>query len=126
MTRSIRWSLPEGLTASEVTPLRVRDLIIECFFSAQHETFERSRKQVGAARLDEASLRASVVTGVRLAFKESGGDYDAPTARSLGEVVQVLARKSEAWGTPPDVIQHHAGQISKLLSLLGAPPPGPT
>jgi len=112
------WKLSESHLA-DLTPERARDLVVECFYFAQHETFARTKRKLGMTHLDEASLRASLVGAVRLAFEETGGDYEHPTAASLRSAIAVLARKAESWGTPRDIIQHHADQIGGLLGRLG-------
>lgn len=111
------WKLTEAHLA-QLTPLRARDLVVECFYFAQHETLERTRMKLGAAHHDEAAIRASVVGAVRLAFKETGGEYDRPTATSLAAAIAVLARKAEAWGTPEDIVRHHHDQIVGMLRRL--------
>ena len=102
----------------DLTPLRARDLVVECFYYAQHETLARARVRLGAGHIDEASIRAGVTGAVRLAFKEAGGDFDHPTAGALAEAIDVLARKAKAWGTPEDIVRHHHRQIERLLQRL--------
>jgi len=113
------WKLPESQLV-DLTPEKARDLVVECFYYAQHETFLRTKQKLGVTRLDETSLRASIVGAVRLAFDEIGGDYDHPTVASLRSAIAVLARKAESWGTPMDIIQHHARQIGRVLSRMGS------
>ena len=59
-----------------------------------------------------------MVRAVRLAFKESGGEFNHPTIASLDATIAVLSRKAEAWGTPADIIQHHRGQMAALLRRI--------
>ncbi len=111
------WTLPQA-ELNHLTPIRARDLVIECFYYAQHETFARTRQKLGAARVDDAALRADITAAVRIAFRESGGDPDHPTAATLAAAVAVLGRKAASWGTPPDIIQHHGMQIQGMLERL--------
>jgi hypothetical protein len=111
------WTMSE-LELEGLTPLRARDLVVECFYYAQHETLARTRLRLGVGHLDEASIRASVTGAVRLAFKEAGGDYEHPTAGSLAGAIDVLARKAESWGTPEDIVRHHREQIERMLRRL--------
>ena len=113
--------LPEQPLAG-LTPVRARDLIVECFYYAQHETLARAKLKLGAGHLDEAAIRSSVVGAVRLAFKEAGGDFDHPTLGALSGAIDVLARKADAWGTPPDIVRHHHDQIVAMLRRLVAGP----
>ncbi len=101
----------------DLTPVKVRDLIVECFFHAQQETFARAKERMGGRVTDE-SICTSVVSAIRVTFEETGGDFEHPTKESLGRVVQTLAQKAAGWGTPPDIIQHHGGQIMNALAKL--------
>lgn len=112
-----RWSLSEK-DLRDITPWKVRDLIIQCFYEAQRETFARARRKAGSMDTAADSLRAAVVASVRTAFREVNGSFDAPTVESLEEVVGILRRRAAAWGTPPDVVQHHGGQVATLLERL--------
>ena len=113
------WTVP-GSQLVDLTPIRARDLVVECFLFAQRETLIRAKLKVGASGMDDAAIRASIVGAVRLAFKESGGEYDRPTVASLTSAIAVLARKAEAWGTPIDIIQHHHDQILNLLQRMSS------
>jgi hypothetical protein len=64
---------------------------------------------------DEHQERAQTV---RLAFREANGDFDHPTKGSLLAAVRILAHKSQQWGTPPDIVDHHKTQIARLLQVL--------
>jgi len=55
---------------------------------------------------------------VRLAFREGAADFDYPTKDSLMAAVQILARKSQQWGTPPEIAEHHKAQIERVLKIL--------
>lgn len=111
-----RWELQqkdvEGLNAE-----KARDLIVRCFFEAQKETFGRAKKDLGLVS-DDDQLMASVRTAVKLAFRETGNDFDRPDRQGLEKVVGVLATRAASWGTPQDIIGHHSLQIRKVLSLL--------
>ncbi|MBI4684913.1 MAG: hypothetical protein HY755_06915 [Nitrospirae bacterium] len=111
-----RWSLEEDDLA-DLSPAKARDLIIKCFYESQKETFLSARRQLGVRSSDE-DIHASVVAGVQLAFRETGGDFEHPTREGLMKVVDVLAKKSSSWGTPPDIIQHHICQIRKIVDRL--------
>lgn len=112
-----RWSLSEE-DLRDITPRKVRDLIIHCFYEAQRETFARARRKAGSIDTGADSLRAAVVASVRTAFKEVSGSFDAPTVESLEDVVGVLGRRAAGWGTPPDVVEHHGRQVATLLERL--------
>ena len=100
-----------------MTPIKARDLIVQCFFEAQKETIAAAGKKLGHAP-DDAELQNTVVGAVRLAFRETAGDFDQPTKSTLVGAVEVLARKSQQWGTPSNIVQYHKGQIERVLQSL--------
>lgn len=100
-----------------LTPAGARDLVVDCFFHAQRETFARSRDAAGLASDDE-KVRSTVVGAVRAVFHEVGGNFDAPTVEHVGEVVEALGRKAASWGTPPDVVTHHVAQLREMVRGL--------
>ena len=116
MTATTRWFL-ENADLMDVTPVKARDLIVRCFFEAQKESFAAAGKAMGKTE-GEVELRTIVAGAVRAAFRESGGDFDHPTKSSLMAAVEVLARKAQRWGTPPEIVQHHRGQIEKILMVV--------
>ncbi len=111
-----RWRLKEE-DLRDLSPEKARDLIVKCFYEAQKETFARSKQLLGL-RDDEKQLQTSVLSAIRLAFKETGGDFNNPTKNSLTKVVEVLGRKSKAWGTPEDIIEYHRSQIMRVIAEL--------
>ncbi len=111
-----RWSLKES-DLVDLTPLKVRDIIIKCFFEAQKETFSRTKQELGM-KTSEEELYTTVKTSVRMVFKDIKADFDKPTKDDLMKVVDALARKASSWGTPQDIIQFHGGQIMKVLQIL--------
>ncbi len=98
-------------------PVRARDLIVECFFQAQHEAMTRSHESRGLDA-DPTTIRRDAEGAVRLAFKRTGGDYKHPDRASLERAVQSLAGSAETRGTPADIIEHHEQQIGMLLAGL--------
>ena len=111
-----RWTMePADLVG--LTPLKARDLVTRCLLEAQRETFALNEQRLGHKAEDE-HLRFVVQGAVRLAFRETGQDYNHPTLESLMKVVQLLATKSSRWGTPPEIIEHHKQQISRVLQTL--------
>lgn len=111
-----RWRLKEE-DLEDLNPAKAKELIINCFYEAQKETFARSKESLGM-RADDTEVRTSVLSAVRLTFREAGGDFNNPTRESLIRVVEVLGRKSMAWGTPGDIIEYHREQIMKVIRGL--------
>jgi len=118
-TGRVHWRLPE-IPLADLTPARARDLVVDCFYFAQDETFERVKRKLGARPPDPDAIRATVIGAVRIAFRESGGDFDHPTVASIANAVAVLGCKAESWGTPVDIVRHHADQIRSLLQRMEA------
>ena len=113
---TLRWFLhPSDLL--DVTPIKARDLIVKCFYEAQKETIVAAGEKIRQAQND-AELQNTVIGAVRLAFREAAGDFDHPTKGGLIAAVEILAHKSQQWGTPPDIVQHHKTQISRVLQAL--------
>lgn len=111
-----RWAL-HAADLLDMTPLKARDLIVQCFFEAQKETFVRAGEQLGRHQ-DPAQLMATVRSAVKMTFQSTGGDFEAPTRATLEAVVEALARKASTWGTPEDVMEHHKKQIQSVLRRL--------
>ncbi len=111
-----RWECKDS-DLKDMTPLKARDLITQCFFEAQRETFARAKKSLGK-EVSEPEILKSVKNAVRVTIDESGGNFDSPSKEDLIKAVQALARKAASWGTPADIIEHHKGQIMKILGSL--------
>ena len=116
MTTYVRWFLDDA-DLLDMTPIKARDLIVKCFYEAQKETIAAAGKRIGQVQNDD-QLRNTVIGAVRLAFRDAAADFDYPTKVSLMAAVQILARKSQQWGTPPDIVEHHRAQIERVLQIL--------
>ncbi len=66
----------------------------------------------------EKDVIASIIAAVKLAFSECHGDFDNPSKESLEQVVKFLAERAATWGTPKDIIDHHASQMHKVIGRL--------
>ena len=111
-----RWRL-ETSDVRGLDAAKARDLVINCFFEAQKETISRAKRNMGGAASDDEMKRATAAI-VRVAFKEIGADFDHPTRDALAKVVETLAQKADAWGTPEDIIDHHRTQLSAMFAAL--------
>ena len=111
-----RWScLPSDLV--DLTPKRARDLIVECFFQAQHEMMEQNQAAMGLDA-DPVAIRMGAEGAIRMAFASTGGDFENPDKASLERAVKALAEMASTFGTPADIIHHHQQQIAVLLAGL--------
>ena len=108
---------PSEEQLADMTSLKARDLLVECFFTAQLEAFKCVKKAHGES-LDEENVRASVVQGIQHGFKETGNDYDEPSKMALVQVVEFLAKMAPVWGTPDDIVEHHREIMMDILERI--------
>jgi hypothetical protein len=101
----------------DLTPQRARDLVVECFFQAQHETMERSNAAMGLDT-DSDAIRMQAEGTVRMAFARTGGDFANPDRASLERAVESLLETASTYGTPADITRHHEQQIALVLAGL--------
>lgn len=116
MSEFKRWSA-DGEELKNLTPLKARNIIINCFFEAQKETFARAKEKLHMSASDE-ELKKSVAAAVRIAFAECGGDFENPDKDCLMQSIKALAEKAASWKTPEDIINHHKEQIMLVLGRL--------
>jgi hypothetical protein len=116
MTTYQRWFIQQA-DLENMTPVKARDLVCNCFLEAQKENFAEAAESLGLAPKDD-DLRNTVVGAIRAAFHDIGGEYEKPTKETLSQVVAALARKSAVWGTPQAIVDHHRKQIEEVLRLL--------
>lgn len=117
MTQERNFHKWEASDFANLTPIKVRELITQCFYESQHETFRRIKKKIGLPSEDQ-DVFSGVVSVIRLAFTTVGADYDNPTKDGLQKVIQYLAQQAVRWGTPKEVIEHNDQQIKQLLDKL--------
>jgi len=107
-----RWTLnKEDLVG--LTPLRARDIIVQCFFEAQKETLARTSDTMDVAAIKQQAV--GLVKGTMESIKE---DFDSPTRQSLVKLLDELGTKAYSWGTPADIIMHHMRQMQDVLKAL--------
>lgn len=95
-----------------MTPLKVRDALVECFFQAHCENTELSDERQSTAIKREYCLNT-----VQNVFKKTGGDFDQPTKDSLIKAMQSLAEFSATFRNQA-VIKKHFSEMMKLTNLL--------
>lgn len=108
---------PKTTDIVDLTTIKVRSLLIECFYEAQKATMIQAGQSLGT-KTDEETLRSNVEGVIRMGFKEVGADFQNPTKSGLGAVLDVLARKAAAWGTPKDIIDYHKKAMTEIISKL--------
>ncbi len=102
---------------ANITPEMVRDALVDCFFEAQGEVLGQTMQRLGVATTPER-LREKVLSIVRSAFRQTGGDFEHPTADSIRKAMEYMAAKAASWGTPAENIDHHLGQFQRALARL--------
>lgn len=100
-----------------VSGTRARDLLAECFYCAQHQTFVRIKQRMGTS-WDEEAVRKSVSGAIRATLGEVGGTWDNPGKADLGAAAETLARRAKSWGTPDDIIASHKAQFMRVLDAM--------
>ncbi|MFA6098693.1 MAG: hypothetical protein WCV50_02875 [Patescibacteria group bacterium] len=103
-----------------ITPEKVRDAIVVCF---EHAHGEATRKSLGELTQDlgkkgvEKYTKANIEGIVRKAFRESGGDFDAPTRETIIKAMDWLAEFSKSY-RQPEMIRKNYIEVMKLVNKL--------
>jgi hypothetical protein len=92
-----------------VTPLIVRDAIIECF----------SQAHCADAGMDISKEEGRIYckTIVQKAFEDTGGDFNKPTKESIRAALKNLAEFARKF-RDQETVQKHYGQIMELVEKL--------
>ena len=101
----------------DLSPIKVRDFIIECLYKSDKETFLRIKNKLNISS-NEKEIREYIKTRVKIAFDTVGGSFEHPTKESLSNVAVVIAKMSTLFGTPKNVIEFHKGQMQRLIKAL--------
>lgn len=109
------WRVSED-ELGDLTPVRARDLIIECFFRAQHHA--RRFSSPLQTEVHDRELRETMRVALRFRFEDLGLDFDNPSPDCIGIIASELARDAELWGTPAHVVEHHIGELRRIEACL--------
>ena len=96
---------------SKLTPLEVRDALINCFYQAH--CFDSGADIVKDKEV--ANLYCTDV--VRKAFTDSGGDFENQTKESILKAIGWLKEFSLSF-RDPKIIERHASEIMELINKL--------
>ena len=105
--------------SKEITPLMVRDAIIDCFNKAHGYTFNDIKDSFNTNPnhdLEEKRLEY-IKTLIRQKFKEVQGDFENPSKEDLIKVVYKL-KEFSTYFRDQEVIEKHAGEIMQLIDRL--------
>lgn len=97
-------------TEKEVTPLMVRDAIVQCFFEAHCA-------DAGLNTEDKATNQMYCRSEVERAFADAGADFDKPTKEGIMAAMEKLVEFSRNF-RDPSLIQKHYDEIATLLGAL--------
>jgi hypothetical protein len=99
-------------TSKPITPVDVRDAIVECFLKAHSEIIQQS-----LVENDSDLSRDYVERIVRKSFEETGGNFDAPTKESIIAAMKHL----EAFAANfrgPEIVEKHYGEMMNIVYSL--------
>jgi hypothetical protein len=96
-------------TEKEITPIEVRDAILECFYQAHCMNAELGK--------DELATREYCASLIRKFFTDVGGNFENPTKETLLLVIDNLAKFSQNFRDPQTIEGHHK-EIMTLINKL--------
>ena len=105
--------------SKEVTPIMVRDAIIDCFTNAHSGILEEMRDYADFKSEEELleMKHKTVKSLIESKFKEVGGDFNNPTKDTLIQVVTKLAEYASSF-REPIIIDKHVYEIMSLINKL--------
>ena len=103
----------------KVTPIMVRDAIIQCFYEAHCNVLELARDVFGEPpkKRFEEMKKSHVKDLVFDIFIKIEGDYNKPTKDDLLKVVENL-KKFASFYRKPEVINKHADELMQLINRI--------
>jgi len=106
-------------TSKEVTPIMVRDAIIECFIMAHAEILEMMKEfqEFKTKKEFEDMKQLDIRLLVEKQFQELDLDFSNPTKQDLIDVVAKLSEHATNF-RKPDVIKKHYNEIMVLINIL--------
>ena len=102
-----------------VTPVMVRDAIIQCFYEAHCNILELARSTFGhpPEKKFEKMKKTHVKELVQDIFYRIGGDFKKPTKDNLLKVIDNLKNFASIY-RKPDIIKKHVSEIMILINKL--------
>jgi len=97
-----------------LTPIMVRDAMVECFYKAHCADSDLLEDENDASADINRSYCQQIV---RKAFADGGADFDQPTKDGLVKAIGGL-KKFAANFRDPQIIKKHAGEIMSLVEKL--------
>jgi hypothetical protein len=102
-----------------VTPIMVRDAIIQCFYEAHHEVLELAKETFGnpPEKKFKEMKKSHVTDLIHDTFDRVGGDFDKPTKDDILKVLENLKGFASIYREPA-VIKKHVSEIMVLINKL--------
>lgn len=98
-------------TEKKLSPLNVRDALIDCFYKAHCE-------DTGLADAsDSKTIKEYCRNITEQAFIKTNGEYEKPTKESIMNVVGYLVEFSKSF-RDPTIIEKHRGEILQLIQAI--------
>ena len=106
--------------SKEVTPIMVRDAIIDCFTKAHSEVLEQMKEHTNFRSKEEFEEMKQIQVRylIETMFVNVGGDFNNPEKENLLQVVMKLKEYAAASFRAPEIIEKHAGEIMQLINKL--------
>lgn len=103
----------------KVTPVIVRDAIIQCFYEAHCNVLELAKDTFGkpSKKRFEDMKKTHVKELIYDIFIKIEGDYDKPTKDDLIKVVENL-KKFASFYRKPEIINKHVSEIMQLINRI--------
>ena len=104
---------------NNVTPVMVRDAIIQCFYEAHCHVLDLARETFGhpPEKKFEEMKKSHVKELVHDTFDKIGGDFNKPTKDDLLKVIETRKGFAKIY-RKPDVIKKHVNEIMILINKL--------
>jgi hypothetical protein len=102
-----------------VTPIMVRDAIIQCFYEAHCHVLELARGTFGhpPEEIFKEMKKTHVKELVQDIFYKIGGDFNSPTKDNLLELLKHLKGFASIY-RKPELIKKHVSEIMVLIEKL--------
>lgn len=106
-------------TTKKITPLMVRDAIIECFLQAHDEELEQMREygKIPSEKTFAKLKRINITALIKKTFEEIGEDFNEPTKSSMLHVIERLEKLAANFRNQ-ELISKHEEEILILINKL--------
>ncbi len=105
------------MAQTQISPVQVREALVECFVDAQFKKFQTSSERMGFAK-GRDEIRGMIEVQVKEAFTRVGAKYDDPKKGDFEKVMEILARKALGMGESTEVIEGHRAQMMAMVAQM--------